>query len=74
MIFLSLPKYCHSLLTSVDDRFPLVELALVWHGVEVTTLYVSEGGQVIRTWCGVTDLVPPSLTKAILPSVLRTAG
>lgn len=65
-------KFSH--FTSVDDGFPLVELALVWHGVEVTTLDVSEAGQVMRTWCGVTDLVAPSLSQTILPSVLRTVS
>lgn len=63
-----------NLLTSVDDCLPPVELALVWQGVEVTALDVSEGGQVIRTRCGVADLVPPSLSKTILPSVLGTVG
>lgn len=67
-MFLFLP------LTSVDDRFPLVEPALVWHGVEVTTLDVSEGGQVTSTRAGVADLVPPSLSQTILPSVHRTVG
>lgn len=56
---------------SVDDSDPLVELALVGHGVEVTTLGVSEGGQLVGTWHCVTDLVPPSLSQTILPSVLR---
>lgn len=63
-----------NLLTSVDDCFPLVELAFVGQGVEVTALHVPEGGQVVRTWCDVTDLVPPSLSQTILPSVLRTVG
>lgn len=62
------------LLTSVDDRLPLEELALVRQAVEVTTLDVSEGGQVIRTWCSVADLVPPPLSQTILPSVLWTVG
>lgn len=74
----TLPTYRHRLkfilLTSVDDCLPLVELALVGHWVEVTTLDVSEGGQLMRTRFGVADLVPPSLSQTILPSVLRTVG
>lgn len=62
------------LLTSVEDCFPLVEAALVRHGVEVSTLDVSEGGQVSSARCGVADLVPPSRSQTILPSVLRTVG
>lgn len=61
-------------LTSVDDRFPRVEFASVWDGVEVTTLDVSEAGQLPGTPCGVTDLVPPALSQTIPPSVLGTAG
>lgn len=61
-----------NLLTRVDDCLPLVELALVWLTVEVTTLDVPERGQVMKTRCGVTDLVPPSLSQTILPSVPRT--
>ena len=37
----------------------------------MTTLDVSEGGQLMRTRFGVADLVPPSLSQTILPSVLR---
>lgn len=62
------------MLTSVDDGFPRVELALVRHGVEVTALDASEGGQLMRTRRGVTDLVPASLSQTILPSVLRAVG
>lgn len=61
-------------LTSADDCFPLVELALVRHCVEVTALEVSEGGQLMETRCSVTDLVPPSLSQTIPPSVFRTVG
>ena len=63
-----------NLLTSVDDCLPPVELALVWQRVEVTALDVSEGRLVMKTRCGVADLVPPSLSKTILPSVFRTVG
>lgn len=59
-------------LTRVDDCLPLVELALVWLTVEVTTLDVPERGQVMKTRCGVTDLVSLSLSQTILPSVPRT--
>lgn len=62
------------LLTSVDDCFPRVEFASVWDGIKMTTLDVSEAGQLLRTRCGVTDLVPPALSQTIPPSVLGTAG
>lgn len=64
----------NDLLTSVDDCFPLVELALVGQGVEVSTLDVSEGGQVIRARRRVAGLIPPPLSQTILPSVPWAAG
>ena len=60
--------------TSVDDCFPLVELALVWQCVVVTALEVSEGGQVMRTRCGAADLEPPPLSQTKVPSILRTVS
>lgn len=60
--------------TFVHDGFPLVELALVGHGVEMATLDISEGGQLLGTWCGVADLVSLSLSQTILPPELRTDG
>lgn len=70
-------RWCSSLfvrfdwLTSVDNCLPLVELALVRHGVKVTALRVPEAGQVLKARAGVTDLVPPSFSQTVLPSVLR---
>lgn len=62
----------YNLLTSVDDCFPLVKLALVRDGVKVPTLDVSEGRQAMRTRCGVAGLVPLPLSQTIPPSVLRS--
>lgn len=39
----------------------------------MTALHVSEGGNTLRAWRSVADLVPPSLSKTILPSVLGAA-
>lgn len=64
---------CVLYMTSVDDGFPLVEPALVRHGVEVAALGVSEGRQAGRTGCRAADPVPPPLPQAVLPPVLRTA-
>lgn len=65
-------KIQFKLLTFVVDCYPLVELALVGHGVEVATLDVSEGGLVLRTWRGVADSVPLSLSQTVFPPVFRT--
>lgn len=51
-----------------------MEPALVWDGVEVAALYVSEGRQVGRTGCGVTHLVSPPLSQTVLSSVLWSVG
>lgn len=62
------------LFTSVEDGFPLVELALVGQDVEVTTLHVSEGGHFLRTRRDVAGFVSAALSQTILPSVPWTAG
>lgn len=62
------------LFTSVEDGFPLVELAPVGQDVEVTTLHVSEGGHFLRTRRDVADFVSAALSQTILPSVPWTAG
>lgn len=59
--------------TSVDDGFPLVDPALVRHGVEVAALGVSEGRQAGGARCWAADPVAPPLAQAVLPPVLRTA-
>lgn len=58
-------------LTSIVDMNPLVELALIRHGVEVAALDVSEAGLV--RWAGVcvADLKAPALPDAVLPPIPR---
>lgn len=51
-----------------------MESALVWDGIEVAALYVSEGRQVRRTGRGVTHLVSPPLSQTVLSSVLWSVG
>ena len=59
-------------LTSVVDMNPLVELALIRHGVEVAALDVSEAGLVGGAGVRVADLITSALPQAVLSSMSRT--
>lgn len=59
--------------TCADDRDPLVELILVWDGVELAALHLAEGGVFLGAWLDVADPVSFPFACAVLPPEFRPA-